>query len=87
MNRGEISMKSRHLVLSIAAAGLLAACSQSGFRNVDYTLDNAVGDIPVVRASSLEKQAIGGDPEAQLMLGNMHYWGEYMEQSETKAVA
>ncbi len=80
-------MKSRHLVLSIAAAGLLAACSQNGSRNVEYTLDNAVGDIAVVRVSGLEKNAIGGDPEAQRMLGNMYYWGEYMEQSETKAIA
>ncbi len=80
-------MKTRHLVLSVAAAALLAACSQSGFRNADYTLDNAVGDVPVIRVSSLERHAIGGDATAQRMLGNMHYWGEYVEQSETKAVA
>ena len=80
-------MKTRHLVLSIATAGLLAACSQSGFHNVDYTFDNAVGDAPVIRLSSLEKHALGGNATAQRMLGNMHYWGEYVEQSETKAVA
>ncbi len=50
-------------------------------------MDNAVGDIAVVRVSGLEKNAIGGDPEAQRMLGNMYYWGEYMEQSETRAIA
>ncbi len=80
-------MKTRHLVLSVAAAALLAACSQSGFRNVDYTLDSAVGDISVVRVGSLERQAIGGNAAAQRMLGSMHYWGEHVEQSETKAVA
>ena len=80
-------MKTRHLVLSIAAAALLAACSQSGFHNVDYTLSNAIGEAHVIRVSSLEKQARGGNATAQRMLGNMHYWGEYVEQSETKAVA
>ncbi|MDA0230813.1 MAG: hypothetical protein O3B21_11585 [Proteobacteria bacterium] len=80
-------MKTRHLVLSLATAGLLAACSQSGFRNVDTTLDNAVGDAPVIRLSSIEKHASGGNAAAQRMLGNMHYWGEYVEQSETQAVA
>ncbi len=80
-------MKTRHLVLSIATAGLLAACSQSGFHNVDYTLGNAVGDAPVIRQSSLEREAVGGNATAQRMLGNMYYWGEYVEQSETKAVA
>ena len=80
-------MKTRHLVLSIAAAGLLAACSQSGFHNVDYTLSNAVGEAHVIRLSSLEKQALGGNATAQRMMGNMHYWGEYVDQSETKAVA
>lgn len=80
-------MKTRHLVLSIATAGLLAACSQSGFHNVDYTVGNAVGDAPVIRLSSLEKHAVGGNATAQRMLGNMYYWGEYVDQSETKAVA
>jgi TPR repeat protein len=80
-------MKTRHLVLSIAAAGLLAACSQSGFRNVDYTLDSAVGDWPVVRVSTLEKKAASGDPEAQRMLGSMYYWGEHVDQNEKKAIA
>ena len=72
-------MKTRHLVLSIAAAALLAACSQSGFHNVDYTLSNAIGEAHVIRVSSLEKQALGGNATAQRMLGNMHYWGEYVE--------
>ena len=80
-------MKTRHLVLSVAAVALLAACTQSGFRNVDYTLDNAVGDYHVVRLSTLEKHAVGGEPEAQRMLGNMYYWGEHVEHSESKAVA
>ena len=80
-------MKTRHLVLSVAAAALLAACSQSGFRNVDYTLDSALGDINVIRVSSLERQALGGNASAQRMLGSMHYWGEHVEQSETKAIA
>lgn len=80
-------MKTRHLVLSIATAGLLAACSQSGFHNLDYTVGNAVGDSAVIRLSTLEKNALGGNATAQRMLGNMHYWGEYVDQSETKAVA
>ena len=80
-------MKTRHLVLLIPAAGLLAACSQSGFRNVDYTLSSVVGDWPVVQVNTLEAKASGGDPEAQRMLGNMYYWGEYQEQNEAKAIA
>jgi TPR repeat protein len=87
MNPGEISMKTRHLVLTAAAVTLLAACTQSGFRNADYTLDSAVGDINVVRVSTLEKQAIGGNAAAQRMLGSMYYWGEHVDQNETKAVA
>lgn len=79
-------MKPRHLVLSIAAVALLAACSQSGFRNVDYTLESATVMMNL-NASALERWAVGGDAEAQRMLGNMHYWGEYVEQSESKAIA
>ena len=80
-------MKTRHLVLSIAAAALLAACSQSGFHNVDYALSNAEGEAHVIRLSSLEKLALGGNATAQRMMGNMHYWGEYVDQSKTKAIA
>lgn len=73
-------MKTRHLVVSIAAAGLLAACSQSGFGNLN-------SDWLVAQLSTLEAKASGGDPEAQRLLGNMYYWGEYVDQSESKAIA
>ena len=40
-----------------------------------------------VRVSAVEQSAAGGDPKAQRILGNMYYWGEYVEQSEAKATA
>ena len=76
-------MKTRHLVFSIAAAGLLAACSQSGFRNLDHTWIYWPGET----VTSLEIKAAEGDPKAQRMLGNMYYWGEHVDQNESKAIA
>ncbi len=75
-------MKTRHLVLSIAAIGLLVACSQSGFRNLEHTWGNWTDET----LANLEMKAAGGDPEAQRMLGNMYYWGEYVDQSESTAI-
>ena len=80
-------MKTRHLVLTAAAAMLLAACTQSGFRNVDYFAEGVADDVYVVRVSALEQKAAGGNPVAQRLLGNMYYWGEHMDQNETKAIA
>jgi len=40
-----------------------------------------------VRVSAVEQSAAEGDPEAQRILGNMYFWGEYVEQSEAKATA
>ncbi len=73
-------MKTRHLVVSIAAAVLLAACSQSGFSNLD-------SDWTFTQLNTLESKAAAGDRSAQRMLGNMYYWGEYVDQSESKAIA
>lgn len=80
-------MKTRHLVLSAAAVMLLAACTQSGYRNVDTVIEGIEDDVFVVRVSTVEKKAAGGNAVAQRVLGNMYYWGEEVDQSESKAIA
>ena len=80
-------MKTRHLVLTAAAVMLLAACSQSGFRNVDTVVEGMSDDVLLVRVTSVEEKAAGGNPVAQRVLGNMYYWGEHVDQNETKAIA
>ena len=80
-------MKTRHLVLTVAAVTLLAACSQSGFRNIDTQLESFNEYGVVYEVSEVEQNAAAGDPAAQRLLGSMYYWGENIEQSETKAIA
>ena len=80
-------MKSRHLVLTAAAVMLLSACTQSGFRNLDTVVEGIADNGVVVHVSAVERNAAGGDPESQRLLGNRYYWGEHVDQNESKAVA
>ncbi len=72
-------MRFRTVVLATALVGLTAACSQSGHNNIDTTIELGGG---WVRASSVQTLAEGGDPVAQRVLGNLHYWGETHEWGE-----
>lgn len=66
----------------IAVAGLaLAACSQSGYRNIDTFADvNAATD-----AELMTREAEAGNVDAQRVLGNMYHWGEGVEQDDEMA--
>ena len=85
MNSGEIFMKTRHLAITAAVVMLLGACTQSGFRNWDTVVEGE--GIAVFSVNAVERNAAAGNPAAQRTLGNMYYWGEYLEQSEAKAIA
>ena len=69
-------------VAIVAVSGLaLAACSQSGYRNID-TL-SSVGTAVTPETMSAEAEA--GNVEAQRVLGNMYHWGEGVAQDDAKA--
>jgi len=66
----------------IAVAGLtLAACSQSGYRNIDTFADVNTAVTP----ESMTREAEAGNVDAQRVLGNMYHWGEGVEQDDEQA--
>jgi TPR repeat protein len=64
------------------AVALTAACSQSGYHNLDTTLER---EQPLIFMDSYVSAADAGDPVAQRVLGNMYYWGEEVERDDQKA--
>jgi TPR repeat protein len=72
----------RALVAGIIVAGLaLAACSQSGYRNMDSFLN----DPSILTPESMTRAAENGNVEAQRILGSMYHWGEGVEPDDEKA--
>lgn len=66
----------------IAVAGLaLAACSQSGYRNIETFSDVEGAYTP----ETMTKHAEAGNVAAQRVLGNMYHWGEGVEQNDEQA--
>lgn len=66
----------------VVVTGLaLAACSQSGYRNLDSFASTGTAVTP----GSMTKEAEAGNADAQRTLGNMYHWGEGVEQSDEKA--
>ncbi|MBM3484701.1 MAG: sel1 repeat family protein [Alphaproteobacteria bacterium] len=66
----------------IAVAGLaLAACSQSGYRNIETLVDVEGAYTPEI----MTKHAEAGNVTAQRVLGNMYHWGEGVEQDDEQA--
>ena len=66
----------------ILVAGLsLAACSQSGYRNMDTFFGNPSS----WSADSVAASAEAGDADSQRLLGSMYHWGEGMPQDDEMA--
>ncbi len=59
----------------------LAACSQSGYRNLDTFSSVGTAVTPEVMTAHAE----AGKVDAQRVLGNMYHWGEGVEQDDAKA--
>ena len=65
----------------VIASLALAACSQSGYRNIETF--SSVGT--AVTPESMTREAEAGNVDAQRVLGNMYHWGEGVEQDDAKA--
>ncbi|MGD9536044.1 MAG: tetratricopeptide repeat protein [Alphaproteobacteria bacterium] len=67
---------------AILVAGLaLAACSQSGYRNLDEFVSNPSSwSVDAVTAD-----AEAGDADSQRLLGSMYHWGDGVPQDDEKA--
>jgi TPR repeat protein len=73
----------RGLKVSIVLLGgmALAACSQSGYRNMDEFFANPSS----WSVESTMASAEAGDADSQRLLGSMYHWGEGVPQDEEKA--